>query len=79
MHEFIKDKELEHMLNKIKLFLMKIKFTDFVSEYKHQKKFHNALKKVGIKGEYILGEELKIFKNNVRNFLKIKYLELKLD
>ena len=54
---------------------MKIKFTDFVSEYKHQKKkFHNALKKVGTKGEYILGEELKIFENNVRNFLKIKYV-----
>ena len=33
---------------------MKIKFTDFKSEYKFQKKgFHQALKNIGKKGQYI--------------------------
>ncbi len=54
---------------------MKIKFTDFKSEYKFQKKgFHQALKNIGKKGQYILGDELKIFENNVKKFLKTKYV-----
>lgn len=54
---------------------MKIKFTDFISEYKFQKKnFHYALERIGKKGEYILGDELKLFENNVKKFLKTKYV-----
>tara|TARA_B100000989_G_scaffold283614_1_gene249654 strand:- start:9448 stop:10554 length:1107 start_codon:yes stop_codon:yes gene_type:complete len=54
---------------------MKIKFTDFISEYKSQKKsFHKSLDVVGKKGQYILGDELKVFENNVKKFLKVKYV-----
>ena len=54
---------------------MKIKFTDFITEYNFQKKgFHQALNNVGRKGQYILGDELRIFEKNVKKFLKTKYV-----
>ena len=54
---------------------MKIKFTDYISEYKSQKKyFHKSLDIVGKKGQYVLGDELKIFESNVKKFLKVKYV-----
>ena len=54
---------------------MKIKFTDSISEYKSQKKyFHKSLDIVGKKGQYVLGDELKIFESNVKKFLKVKYV-----
>ena len=54
---------------------MKIKFTDFKSEYKYFKKnLFNSLDKVGKAGEYVFGNELLKFENNIKKFLKVKYV-----
>jgi len=54
---------------------MKVKFTDFKKEFFYlEKDLINTFKNIGKKGNYILGEELKKFENNVKKFLRAKYV-----
>lgn len=54
---------------------MKVNFTDFKSEFRSlEKKFISKFKSVGKKGDYILGSELDKFEQNVKKFLKTKYV-----
>ncbi len=54
---------------------MKVKFTDFISEFKFlEKELINSFRKIGIKGEYILGNELRRFEDNIKKFLGVKYV-----
>ena len=54
---------------------MKVKFTDFKKEFLSlEKDLINSFKNVGIRGDYIIGKELKIFENNVKKFLNTKYV-----
>ena len=61
------------MIKKIKEFLMKIKFTDFKSEFRYFKKdLYNSLSKVGNSGEYVFGNELLKFEKNIKKIFKSK-------
>jgi len=54
---------------------MKIKFTNFPREYKILKKeLILKFNKIGSRGQYILGEELKIFEKKIQRFLKVKHV-----
>ena len=54
---------------------MKVKFTDFKKEFVYlERDLINSFKNVGRKGHYILGDELKKFENNIKNFLGVKYV-----
>lgn len=54
---------------------MIVKFTNFPKEFKSLKKeLIKKFKKIGSKGYYVLGEELKNFETNVQKFLKVKHV-----
>ena len=54
---------------------MKISFTNFTREFKIiKKKLIYKFNKIGSKGEYVLGKELKKFEENVQKFLKVKHV-----
>ena len=53
---------------------MIVKFTNFPKEFKILKKeLFNKFNKIGSKGHYVLGEELRNFESNVQKFLKVKH------
>ena len=54
---------------------MIVKFTNFPKEFKILKKeLIKKFDKIGSKGHYVLGEELKNFETNVQKFLKVKHV-----
>ena len=54
---------------------MYVKFTNFPKEFKKLKKeLIKKFNKIGSKGHYVLGEELKNFETNVQKFLKVKHV-----
>ena len=54
---------------------MKVKFTDFKKEFLSlERDLINSFKNIGRKGNYILGEDLKIFENKVKKILDAKYV-----
>ena len=54
---------------------MIVKFTNFPKEFKILKKeLIKKFNKIGSKGHYVLGEELKNFETNVQKFLKVKHV-----
>ena len=54
---------------------MIVKFTNFPKEFKILKKeLIQKFNKIGSKGHYILGEELKKFETNIQKFLKVKHV-----
>lgn len=54
---------------------MKVRFTDFKSEFVSlEKDLINSFKNIGRKGSYILGKELEIFENKVKKFLGANYV-----
>ena len=54
---------------------MIVKFTNFPKEFKILKKeLIKKFVKIGSKGHYVLGEELKNFETNVQKFLKVKHV-----
>ena len=54
---------------------MIVKFTNFPEEFKILKKeLFNKFNKIGSKGHYVLGEELRNFESNVQKFLKVKHV-----
>ena len=54
---------------------MIVKFTNFPKEFKILKKeLNKKFNKIGSKGHYVLGEELKNFETNVQKFLKVKHV-----
>ena len=54
---------------------MIVKFTNFPKEFKILKKeLFNKFNKIGSKGHYVLGEELRNFESNVQKFLKVKHV-----
>src|SRR6056300_561959 len=54
---------------------MIVKFTNFPKEFKKLKKeLIKKFNKIGSKGHYVLGEELKNFETNVQKFLKVKHV-----
>lgn len=54
---------------------MIVKFTNFPKEFKIlKKKLIQKFNKIGSKGHYVLGEELKNFETNVQKFLKVKHV-----
>jgi len=54
---------------------MKVKFTNFPREFKILRKaLNHKLNKIGSKGEYILGEELRKFEKNIEKFLNVKHV-----
>ena len=54
---------------------MKIKFTEFQSEFEDLKKsLINKFISVGKKGEYVLGKELELFEKEVKKFLKVRHV-----
>ena len=54
---------------------MIVKFTNFPKEFKNLKKeLIKKFCKIGSKGHYVLGEELKNFETNVQKFLKVKHV-----
>jgi dTDP-4-amino-4,6-dideoxygalactose transaminase len=54
---------------------MKVPFVYFSREFKYlKKKLNNKFNKLSLKGEYILGKELKIFEESIRKYLNAKYV-----
>ena len=54
---------------------MKVRFTDFKKEFIFLKKdLSNSFKNIGRKGNYILGEDLKILENKVKKKLGARYV-----
>ena len=54
---------------------MFVKFTNFPKEFKILKKeLIKKFNKIGSKGHYVLGEELKNFETNIQKFLKVKHV-----
>src|SRR6056300_559810 len=54
---------------------MIVKFTNFPKEFKKLKKeLIKKFNKIGSKGHYVLGEELKKFEKNIQKFLKVKHV-----
>ena len=54
---------------------MKVKFTDLKSEFFYlEKDLINSFKKIGKKGDYVLGKELEIFENKIKKFLNANYV-----
>lgn len=54
---------------------MKVRFTDFKSEFLSlEKDLINSFKYIGREGSYILGQELKIFENKVKKVLGANYV-----
>lgn len=54
---------------------MKVRFTDFKKEFfSLEQDLINSLKDIGRKGNYVLGEDLKIFENKVKKILDAKYV-----
>ena len=54
---------------------MIVKFTNFPKEFKILKKeLIKKLNKIGSKGHYVLGQELKNFEINIQKFLKVKHV-----
>ena len=54
---------------------MNVKFTNFPKEFKILKKeLIKKFNKIGFKGHYVLGEELKDFEKNIQKFLKVKHV-----
>ena len=54
---------------------MKVKFTDFKSEFLSlEKDLTNSFKNIGKEGSYILGKELEIFENKVKKILGANYV-----
>ena len=54
---------------------MKVRFTDFKKEFISLEKYlSNSFKNIGRKGNYILGEDLKIFENKVKKKLGARYV-----
>ena len=53
---------------------MKVKFTNFPKEFKVLKKeLFKKFNTICLKGEYVLGKELKDFEKNIQKFLKVKH------
>ena len=54
---------------------MKVRFTDFKKEFiSLERDLLNSFKDIGRKGNYILGNDLKIFENKVKKNLGAKYV-----
>ena len=54
---------------------MKVRFTDLKKEFLFlEKDLIDSFKNIGRKGGYILGKELEIFENKVKNFLGANYV-----
>lgn len=54
---------------------MRIKFTNFPKEYKLlRNKLIQKFKKIGSSGQYVLGNELKVFEKRIEKFLKVKHV-----
>ena len=54
---------------------MRVKFTNFPKEYKIlKKKLIQKLDKIGSVGQYVLGDELKIFEKKIEKLLKVKHV-----
>ncbi|MDB3943295.1 DegT/DnrJ/EryC1/StrS family aminotransferase [Candidatus Pelagibacter sp.] len=54
---------------------MNVKFTNFPKEFKILKKeLIKKFNKIGLKGHYVLGDELKDFEKNIQKFLKVKHV-----
>jgi dTDP-4-amino-4,6-dideoxygalactose transaminase len=54
---------------------MNVKFTNFPKEFKILKnELIKKFNKIGFKGHYVLGEELKYFEKNIQKFLKVKHV-----
>ena len=54
---------------------MRVNFTNFPKEFKILKKnLNKKFNEISSQGEYILGKELKIFEDNVKKYLKVKYV-----
>lgn len=52
-----------------------VPFVYFSREYKFLKKqLNNKFNKLGSEGQYVLGEELKLFEENIKKLLKVKYV-----
>ena len=59
---------------------MRVKFTNFPKEFKLLRKdLNKKFNKIGIEGQYVLGEELKKFEKNISKMLKVKHRCWKLD
>ena len=54
---------------------MRIKFTNFPKEYKLlRNKLIQKFEKIGSSGQYVLGNELKLFEKRIEKFLKVKHV-----
>jgi len=54
---------------------MRVRFTNFPKEYKIlKKKLFQKLDKIGSVGQYVLGDELKIFERKIEKILKVKHV-----
>ena len=54
---------------------MRVKFTNFPKEYKSlRNKLIQKFEKIGSSGQYVLGNELKVFKKKIQKFLKVKHV-----
>ncbi len=54
---------------------MKVRFTNFPTEFKILKKeLNKKFNSIGSKGYYVLGEELKQFEKKIQKFLKVKHV-----
>ncbi len=54
---------------------MRIKFTNFPKEYRSlRNKLIQKFEKIGSSGQYVLGNELKLFEKRIEKFLKVKHV-----
>ncbi len=54
---------------------MRVKFTNFPKEFRLLRKdLNKKFNKIGIEGQYVLGEELKKFEKNISKMLKVKHV-----
>ena len=54
---------------------MRVKFTNFPKEYKSlRNKLIQKFEKIGSSGQYVLGNELKVFEKRIEKFLKVKHV-----
>ena len=54
---------------------MRVKFTNFPKEYKSlRNKLIQKFEKIGSSGQYVLGNELKLFEKRIEKFLKVKHV-----
>lgn len=54
---------------------MKVRFTNFPKEYKSlRNKLIQKFEKIGSSGQYVLGDELKVFEKRIEKLLKVKHV-----